>query len=253
MNLLAFTFDINLSSLLSLLIGIGCGIVLTCLIATLITITNIKKENIIIDSIKDDVPLEDIESDINKVKEAFKLKLKEDKEINFNYIVNINLQLIRQIASRYYPKSKEPLAELTFEELSLLCEYILKKLNKLMDIGPLKMMRNLKLSLVLKIINTKSKIDKNPIVKTAKKYKFGKITKAITTTLQFLNPVMWFRRLIYDPCVTLISKKIVLVIIETIGQETYHIYSKQAFLDPLEENELQKFIDEFEKEQSIEN
>ena len=69
MNLLAFTFDINLSSLLSLLIGIGCGVVLTCLIATLITITNIKKDNIIVDSIRDDVPIEEVQDDINKVKE----------------------------------------------------------------------------------------------------------------------------------------------------------------------------------------
>ena len=70
--------------------------------------------------------------------------------------------------------------------------------------------------------------------------------------MQFLNPAMWFRRLVYDPCVNLISKKIVLVIIETIGQETYHIYSKQAFMEPLEEKELQAFINNLEKEQAIE-
>lgn len=252
MIILGFTFDINISTLFALLVGIGCGIVLTILVATLITLTNIKKETIIVESLKDNVSEEEIQNDINKIKETFKLKVKEEKEINFNEVVNLNLQLIRQIASRFYPKSKEPLAELTFEELTLLADYILNKLNRLMDKGPLKVVRKIKLSWVLQLLNMKSSIDKTPVVKTAKKYKLGKIGKAISTTLQFLNPAMWFRKLVYDPCINLISQKIVLVIIETIGQETYHIYSKQAFLDPLEEKELQKFIEQIDKEQAIE-
>lgn len=252
MIILGFTFDINISTLFALLVGIGCGIVLTILVATLITLTNIKKETIIVESLKDNVSEEEIQNDINKIKETFKLKVKEEKEINFNEVVNLNLQLIRQIASRFYPKSKEPLAELTFEELTLLADYILNKLNRLMDKGPLKVVRKIKLSWVLQLLNMKSSIDKTPVVKTAKKYKLGKIGKAISTTLQFLNPAMWFRKLVYDPCTNLISQKIVLVIIETIGQETYHIYSKQAFLDPLEEKELQKFIEQIDKEQAIE-
>lgn len=252
MIILDVTFDINISTLFALLAGIGCGIILTVLVATLITLTNIKKETIIVDSLKDNVSEEEIQNDINKVKDAFKLKVKEDKEINFNEVIHINLQLIRQIASRFYPKSKEPLAELTFEELTLLADYILNKLNKLMDKGPLKVVRKIKLSWVLQLLNMKSSIDNTPVIKTAKKYKLGKIGKAISTTLQFLNPAMWFRKLVYDPCVNLISQKIVLVIIETIGQETYHIYSKQAFLDPLEERELQKFIEQMDKDQAIE-
>lgn len=251
MVVLEVTFDINLSSLFALLIGIGCGVILTVLIGTLITLLNIKKETILIDNIDDEVAVEDINKDINRVKEAFKLKLKEDKEVNFNYIININLQLIRQIASRYYPKAKEPLAELTFEELSLLCSYILNKIDKLMDTGPLHIVKKVKLSWVLQAVNTKSKIDNSKVVKTAKKYKVGKIGKAITTTLQFLNPAMWFRKLIYDPCVNLITKRIVLVIIETVGQETYHIYSKQAFLEPIEEKELQQFINNLDKLDAI--
>ena len=63
---------------------------------------------------------------------------------------------------------------------------------------------------------------------------------------------MWFRKLVYDPCINLITKKIVLVIIETVGQETYHIYSKQAFMEPLEEKELQQFINNLDKMDAIE-
>ena len=252
MIILDVTFDINLSTLFALLTGIVCGMILTILIATLITLTNIKKENVIIQKFNDEITVEEINEDINKVKDAFKLKMKEDKEVDFNFILGLNLQLVKQIASRYYPKSKEPVAELTFEELTLLIQYILNKLNKLMDTGPLKVVRKIKLSWILQIINTKQKIDSTPVVKTAKKYRFGKISKAISTTLQFLNPAMWFRKLVYDPCINLITKKIVLVIIETVGQETYHIYSKQAFMEPLEEKELQQFINNLDKMDAIE-
>ena len=44
MIILDVTFDINLSTLFALLTGIVCGMILTILIATLITLTNIKKK-----------------------------------------------------------------------------------------------------------------------------------------------------------------------------------------------------------------
>lgn len=251
MTFLAITFEINLSTLLAFITGIACGAVFTVLIATLITLTNIKKENVVIEKFNDEITAEEINEDIKKVKDAFKLKMKEDKEINFNYILNINFQLIRQIATRFYPKSKEPIAELTLEELTLLCHYILNKLDKLMEKGPLKVVRKVKLSWILQMINAKTKIDSTPLIKTARKYKLGKIGKAITTGLQFLNPAMWFRKLVYDPCINLVSQKIVLVLIETVGQETYHIYSKQAFMDPLEEKELQEFINQMNKDNAL--
>ena len=47
-------------------------------------------------------------------------------------------------------------------------------------------------------------------------------------------------------------QKIVLVIIDVIGQETYHIYSKQAFLDPLEDQELQALISKMQDDEAIE-
>jgi hypothetical protein len=253
MNILEVNFDINLSTLLALLTGILCGVILTILIGTLLTLINIKKDTIIIENYNNNITIEEINHDINKVKDSFKLKMKEDKQVDFNFIININLQLIKQIASRFYPKSKDPISELTFEELSLLIDYIHKKLNKLMNKGPLSIAKKIKLSWVLKIINAKSKIDSTPVIKTAKKYKLSKITNAISTTLQFLNPAMWLKKLVYDPCVNMIIKKIILIIIDTIGQETYHIYSKQAFLDPVKENELQEFISNFEKINAIES
>lgn len=252
MTILIFVFEINLGSLAAFLTGIICGTILTILIGTLITLTKIKKERILIDNLTDNVELEEVKSDIEKTKELYKLMLKENKEVSFNQILNINVQLVRQIASRFYPKAKEPLAELTFSELSLLIKYILNKLDQMMDKGPLKIVNKIKLSWVLQIINAKNKVDSTAVVKTAKKYKLGKIGKAISTTLQFLNPVMWIRRLVFDPSVSLITKRIVFVIIEQIGIETYQVYSKQAFLDPIEEKEFQKMLDSIDAQEAIE-
>ena len=77
MYILEVTFDINLSTLFALLTGIVCGAILTVLIFTLITITNIKKETIIIKRLDHEVNEEDVKLDIEKVKETYKLKLKE--------------------------------------------------------------------------------------------------------------------------------------------------------------------------------
>ena len=83
MYILEVTFDINLSTLFALLTGIVCGAILTILIFTLITITNIKKETIIIKRLDHEVDEEDVKKDIEKVKNTYKLKLKEDKEVEW--------------------------------------------------------------------------------------------------------------------------------------------------------------------------
>ena len=129
----------------------------------------------------------------------------------------------------------------------------MKKIDKLMYKGPTKIIKKIKLSWVLQIINTKTKIDSTSVVKTAKKYKLGKVGNAISTALKFLNPAMWFKKLVVDPSINAITKKIVLVIIDVIGQETYHIYSKQAFLEPLDDQELQALLNKLEVEEVLES
>ena len=64
---------------------------------------------------------------------------------------------------------------------------------------------------------------------------------------------MWFKKLVVDPSINAITKKIVLVIIDVIGQETYHIYSKQAFLEPLDDQELQALLNKLEVEEVLES
>ena len=253
MFLIDVNFSINISSLIAFLIGIIVGPILFVLIYILITTKTIKKDAIILDENSKNITKEEIEQDIKIAQDSFLRRTKEQKEITFKNIEIVSLQLIKQIASRFYPDSKNPICELTFEEIILLDHYIVEKLESLLDKRMLKPLRKLKLSQVLQILNIKSSIDNSKPVKVAKKYKFKKIGQIIWQAINIFNPVTWTKNVVINPAINILSKKICLQIIETIGQETYHVYSKQVFLDPVNDQELDQMLRLMSKENAIDN
>lgn len=253
MFLIDVTFTINISTIIALIIGMILGAIFFILIYILITTKSIKKDAIILDENSKNVTKEEIESDIKIAQDSFLQRTKEQKEITFKNLELVSLQLIKQIATRFYPESKNPICELTFEEIILLDHYIVDKLEALLDKRMLKPLKKLKLSQVLQILNIKSNIDNSKPVKVAKKYKLKKVGQIIWQALNFLNPVTWTKNLIINPAINSLSKKICLQIIESIGAETYHVYSKQVFLDPVNDQELDEMLKLMAKENAIDN
>ena len=128
----------------------------------------------------------------------------------------------------------------------MLNEYIIKKIDSLLSKKGLNIFRNLKLSTIVSLINKKNEIDNTKVVKTDKKYKLQKIFDIALTAVNFINPYTWVKKLIVNPLISLLANKICLLCYSIIGEETYNIYSKQAFIN--DDNELQELLTSIEKE-----
>lgn len=237
-----FEFKINFATIFSFLLGILIGMILLFLIYVLTSLKKIEEKNIIVSQENLSIESKDIIEDIENAKKRFLEMRKKENEITWNNIKTVNLDLIISIAQKFHPNSKQPLAELTFEELILLDRYIMDKLEEIIDKTGIKFLKKMKLSLALKFINIKNDVDNNVVVKTGKKMKIDKIVNIGFTVFNALNPVIWFRKLVINPGISKITTSICLYLISIIGQETYHVYSKQAFMDTYSDEEMNNLI-----------
>ena len=68
--------------------------------------------------------------------------------------------------------------------------------------------------------------------------------------LNAINPVVWVKKLIINPSINLITKQIILKLIQQIGQETYNVYSKQAFVDQDADEDIDAIIRNYETKEN---
>ena len=115
--LLKSEFSINWATLVSLIVGMGLGIILFVLIYTLITINKMSDKRFTLKDVNSTVPYDEIKFEIQKAQKEFLEKKAEEKAIKFDFIRDIIIKLIKSIAKKFYPDSIEPIAELTLEEM----------------------------------------------------------------------------------------------------------------------------------------
>ncbi len=241
-------FNINIWVIFAFLTGIIAGALLIVVIYLLIVTSKIHKSSVIITDTSN-VKKEEIEEDIRDAQEDFLKVRKIKNEISWDDYLDINITLMKRIASRFYPESKKPLGELTLQECLLLDEYLVNKLNELLNTFGLKHFRKMKVNQIISLVNTSKKVTSNKLVK-----KGAKAAK-ILSFINVINPVTWINKGIVEPTINFMIKKILLMLIASVGQETYHIYSKDAFLDEVSEEEVDNIIKaiELSKEQDNED
>ena len=227
--LLEIKFEINMFSLFAFLAGVLTGFILLGLIYLISCLYSLKKKSIKINKEINNITETDIKKIIFKYQDAFNDEKKRRKTVPIDFFKSTIYDLMNEIAGKFYPKSKRPLTELSLNELILLDEYIVNKINDLLSKKGLSLFRNLKLSTITLLIEKKDYLDNHKIVKTAKKYKFKEIYDVLLTVLNVINPYFWFKKLVVNPTINILVNKIFLICYSIIGEETYKIYSKQAF------------------------
>lgn len=240
MQLINIDFTFNLGSLLAYLGGIISGVVLFVLFYFLYVMIYLKKQEIQISSKATNISKNQIDTEIKNSQMKFLEIKKELSEVNLDTLKDVCIELMNNIAALYYPESKRPLGELTIKELLLLDQYLVEKIENILNKFGLKFTKKVKFNTIINILNMKKNIDNNNVVKATKKV--GKVTSNVISVLNIINPVVWFKKGIYAPAINLIIKKICLLVIATVGYETGHVYSKQAFLDPVLDEEMENLI-----------
>lgn len=238
--------DLSFADLIPFLLGIVIGFALCFLIYVLILIVSIKKDS----KNTDVISIENKDDEINVIIENYKNRYTNEASSKktgekIEFMKNISWELINDIAKTYYPNSQYPIFELTIEELISLDYYIMKRIEKIFSGKILSKVKKMKISTIIHILDMKKKYDENKIVKTTEKLKIKSIFKGIWTAINFLNPVYWVKKLMFDIPYNIIINKISSTIIDVIGIETSNIYSKKAFVE--EDEKTNEMVKEIEK------
>lgn len=263
-----FEIDFNIGSLLIFLAGIGFGLLLFGLLYLYFTLRTLKDKKYYVDSKLEYVVKEnEIKNIIKYHQDKYLIQRKdENKDIAGRAMKDALSNVVLDIATKYFPDSKRPLLELSIDELIMLMRYITDRVDKLLGHRGIRILRKVKLSTIMNIVDKSIKVNNTQAVQVAKKYKVGKIVKTGGMILNALNPFYWIKKGTTKLVTATLYKKIMLIIISIAGEETYKIYSKQAFkeqdpsyikmmndielileesdsIDELKQDELNSFVD----------
>ena len=240
-------FEFNFGLLVSFLIGLGIGLALAVIIYLIIVLSSLKSKKTIIKS-KVEVSDSEILALIQDATDQFKdNKLKGDKD-NFSYCYDISKNLFVSIAKKFYPNSKHPLTEISIDELLMLGNYISNRLDEILAHRGLKFLRKIKVSTILSLYDVKEDITNNDIVKTTKKYKINEALNAAKKVINIVNPVWWVRKFVANKALNIVIKKLCIVMISVVGEETAKIYSKSIYETGLDvDSGVVELVDDIEK------
>lgn len=196
----------------------------------------------------EDIDETEIKWMIDDAHKIFKDKEKRDEVGYGPHLLNISLDLSKDIATKFYPTSKYPYLELTIDESILLLRYVSDRLDEFLNKPILKLVKRFTLRRLITLNDAKTKLDNNLIVKTTNKWKLKQIWDKTFLALNAVNPIYWFKKLVIGNITNVILIKLGLVVISLTGEETYRIYSKKVFN---EDRELDSGIEDIYKD--IEN
>lgn len=219
-------FELDFSTVLSFIIGLFFGMILLGLIYALLVVISIrdKKYKVVVNP--NNLRQEEAIAMVKKAQDSFN-----DRELRGNlkkgeYFRRLTTDLVYGIASSFYPDSKYPLLEITIDESIELIGYVQYRFDEILKKGPIKLLKKFKLSTIFSVsLNTQTVVENKAFKATANVVeKASKVKKVLDT----INPLKWFKRLIVDNAIRIITNKLYLALLGIIGEEAYKIYSKSV-------------------------
>lgn len=256
-----FAIQFSLPILFSFLIGLGAGLAIAALVYLIIVLATTRQKPFIVKTKANNITDEEVKQMIHEAQEEFKDKNLKGTNSTIAYCKDLSVELVMNIAKKYFPESKRPLYELSIDEVLMLAVYISNRLDEILDARGLRIFRRFKVSQIIGMTEVKEKIEANSIVKATKKYKIIEAFNAAKSVINVVNPVYWARKFVVNKSIDFTIKKLCMIVIATCGEETYKIYSKAVFDQVVEidsgiedlVNDIQNDITEIEEDAPKEN
>lgn len=248
-------FFINIKTLLVLLTGIVIGLVIASTFYAIILFSSIKKKEREIQKDIDEISDLEIAEIVKEVKKQY---VEETEGLPFNnrfeLLRNRLFELIQRIATVYYPESKYPIYELTIEELIMFMQYLSTRIDVIFEKKLLRQFKKISISQIFRLVDTKKKIDDNKAVKAITSSKPGKVGSFIMNTVLKISPTHWIKNILIGSSVNFGTRKIALLIMDIVADETNKTYSKSIFkkASDLEMLEIEKNLQSLEGDESDE-
>ncbi len=233
-------FEISFGGFINFFVGMATGMVA---FAAIYIYFLVRGKNINIEDIKRpniDVNEEELKTMIIAKQKQFKRNKKLGNQNVAKLTFELSYELVEEISKYFFPDSKYPMLELSVNELLNLNHYITSRLDNILDKPILKNTKNLQITKIMSVYDKKKAIEQNKLIKAAKKYKVAKVVKYGAAALNIVNPVYWFRKLVINTSVDVMTRKVCIVVIGIVGEETTKIYSKKLFDVPVELNVVEQ-------------
>lgn len=238
----------DLTSLIALLIGVFLGCALLGIIYSIMVVSSLKSRKYVVKAMNIDVTDEEIKEIIHNSILQFKDRDLKGSKATLIHCKDVCFAMANDIARKFFPKAKRPLAELSLDEMLKLSVYISDRINEIVDRPGLRLIKSVKLSTILSLGDAKKVIEDSQLMKITKKYKIKSVFKTIFGVLNVFNPIYWVRRAVINTSLDFAFKKLCLAVIGIVGEETYKIYSKRMFEEEkiidVNVDEIIKSIDE---------
>lgn len=215
---------ISLTSILSLIIGIVFGIIIIFLIYMLNVIKAINEEETALTNEDENQIL--ISEKLNQELSLFKKNKNSTIAECISDLIKRNEEMTNFVTKTLYPLSENPKLEITVKEAIELSRHISKRVDDLLEKKPLRILKKLKITQIIKITLIKKTIDNNFIMRFNKKLKISQKFGIIKGILNFINPVYWIRKILMNTIIIFMVRKICLKVISVVTIETYNVYSK---------------------------
>jgi hypothetical protein len=237
---------IELSTLISFIIGIGFGITLFSLIYLYFLVRSVRAP--LHQKAKTLPPL--TEDALNQILEdALVVFQSRQKETGFaDAFFDTSKAMIQTIAKEYFPMSKHPLLELSIDELMMMAGYIQERVDNLLKKGVLKNARQIRLIKFMEMIELKRRLDENRWMQLMRSDALQKTVISTLHLVNLFNPVYWFRRIIIKTSVDVLNKRIGKTLLAVVAEESSRIYSKKAFDTALDYDLVTRALEKLELE-----
>jgi len=227
-------FEISFGGFINFFFGIFTGMILFAVLIVFFTMRGKRIDVNVIKKPNVDVNEDEVKDMIIFMQKRFKAERKVTDENIGKLTFLLSYELVEEIAKYFFPESRHPMLELSVNELIALNHYITDRIDELLEKPILKNTKNVRVIRVMQMFEKKRAIEESKIAKAAKKMRVGKVIKYGGAVLNAVNPVYWFRKLVINTSVDAMTRKVCVVIIGIVGEETTKIYSKKVFENPLE-------------------
>ena len=236
----------------TLIAGIVIGFVICSTIYGILLMNSISKKEKEIENTKKDIDDDKINNIVEQIKNSY---VEESEGLSvtsrFDILGKKIIEIVNKISSEYYPESKYPIYELTIEELILFMHYLSNRIGDIFDKPLLAPFKKISIAQIFKILDTKKKMEETKAAKAFKKANVGKVSSIIMGGLKYANPVYWVKKLFVGSTINFASRKISLLIIDNVADETNKTYSKSIFNKErrLKQLEIETSLKELEREE----
>ncbi len=221
--------EITFGGIINFILGILSGFILFTLVYIYFSIRGKNSDMMLIRKPEVDVDEEKLKQIIIDKQKAFKSAYKKNQKNIGKTTFNLSYELIEEISSFYFPDSKYPMLELSVNEFITLNHYITDRIDGILEQPLLKNTRNIRITKIVRAYETKKAIEQKRLIKAAKSGAVKTTMKVTLGALNLFNPAYWFRKLVINTSVDFVTRKICLMIISIVGEETSKIYSKKLF------------------------